>query len=91
MSIVVLDGQSMFDIAMQFSGAAEAVSTIALENNISITDELGAGQELKLSGTPLNKNIAEYYKNNKIEPATSSTSKLLIERIFDDEFENDFE
>jgi hypothetical protein len=69
MEIKVLNGQSIFDVAIQAAGSAEAAMEIAALNGISITDDLAAGTVLKVSAT-LSKQIADYYRTNGIRPAT---------------------
>lgn len=69
METVVLDGQSLFDIAIQEAGSIESVFDIAVANNISITDMLQAGQIL-IKGKVLNVSVAEYYRMKNIKPAT---------------------
>lgn len=68
----VLENQSLFDIAIQECGSAEAAYDIAKLNGLSVTDELTPGQELNIP-TPENRNIASYYRQRNIKPATAST------------------
>ena len=68
-SIQVLEGQSMFDIALQACGSVEAVFGIAQLNGLAITDALAPGQELLVPG-PVNKLIAGYYRMTRLRPAT---------------------
>lgn len=75
----VSDGQSLFDIACIYLGAAEAAIQIALLNDISITDDLAVGQELKLPDV-VNRDIVNYYANNGINPATGITD-TEVERL----------
>ena len=70
MEIRVLNNQSLLDIALQVSGSAEATYDVALENGISITDDLMPGQVLKFTGVPVNKKVVNYYAVNNIKPAT---------------------
>ena len=70
MEITVRNNQSLFDIALMVSGSAEAAFDIALENNLSITDALTAGQVLKFTGKPINKRVVDYYATNNVRPAT---------------------
>jgi hypothetical protein len=69
MEVKVLNGQSLFDIAIQAAGSIEAVFDIALANGISITDELQPGTVLVIPAV-LNRRIADYYRVNDIHPAT---------------------
>jgi hypothetical protein len=67
--IRVLSGQSIFDLAIQSAGSAEAAFEMALLNGVSITDDL-AGMELT-EPAPMNRLAVNYYKQNGILPATS--------------------
>ena len=70
--VVVLNGQSLFDIALQEFGTVEAVFDIALLNELSVTDSLDAGTELSLpSSTDTDELILKHYKKNNIKPATN--------------------
>jgi hypothetical protein len=74
--IIVHQGQSLFDIALQESGSVLAAFDLALKNGKSITDELNVGAELTPCETEfLGISTKEYFLNTKI--ATNST--------FDDE------
>ena len=68
-TVTVLDRQSIFDIAIQHCGAAEAACDIALLNGISITDELPANSVVKMPSIHDN-TIVDYYLQNNIIPAT---------------------
>ncbi|NDV45513.1 LysM domain-containing protein [Paludibacter sp. 221] len=90
MIITVQQGQTLFDIAVQHCGDAQAVIPIAQANDISITGELVAGTSLAIP-EPLNKRIVNYYKINNIVPATAITGTPGDSRIFDSTFDNTFE
>ena len=79
MEIKVLNGQSLFDIAIQAAGSVEAVFDIALANGISITDDLEPGTVLVVPAV-LNRQMAEYYRINNIRPATalSAADEMLL-------------
>ncbi len=76
MKVTVLDRQSIFDMAVQSSGSAEAAFEVAILNNLSITDDLEAGQELILLQI-VNKEIATYYANRQLKPATGITESEI--------------
>jgi hypothetical protein len=69
MEIKVLNQQSVFDVAIQHSGSPEAAFLLAASNDLSITDELEVGSELDKTEVT-NKNVAGYYANRKLLPAT---------------------
>lgn len=66
----VLQGQSLFDIAIQTAGSVEAAFDLAFLNGISVTDDIPAGFQLELPPI-VNKSIADYYVNKGIKPATA--------------------
>ena len=88
--ISVLQGQTFFDIAIQVSGSAEAAFEMALINSIGITDELTSEMVLLPAGI-LNKQIATYYQDKQINPATGlGSSPGSTNRIFDYTFDFTF-
>ena len=58
----VLSGQTLFDIAVQYCGCADAAFGLAVLNGLNLTDDLEAGQELQIPGV-LKSDIATYYAN----------------------------
>ena len=46
MKVTVLQNQTLSDIALQVYGSLEGVFTLAADNDLSVTDELKAGQVL---------------------------------------------
>jgi hypothetical protein len=70
MKVKVLDGQSLFDIAIQHCGDVQAVYDIALLNNLSITDDVELGTELVVP-EPFDRDIANYMKQKNITPKTA--------------------
>ena len=82
-----VSGQTLFDIAIQVSGSAEAAFEMALINSIGITDELTPGTNLLQSGI-FNKQISTYYQEKQIKPATSIVTVNASESgIFDYTFD----
>lgn len=81
MTFKVLNNQSLFDIAIQTLGSAEAAFDIALANNISITDDLEVGQTLQIPQAVtdyVRKQTVNYYKINDIKPATAIDSTMAV-------------
>jgi hypothetical protein len=74
MEIKVLNGQSLFDLAVQAAGTVEAAFDIALANVRAVVDELTPGAALVIPMV-LNKQIAEYYRVNGIRPATALSAQ----------------
>jgi hypothetical protein len=64
-----LDSQSLFDISVQECGTAEGVFGLAVENGLSITDALEAGQEIECTDV-LQREIHDYYRARNLKPAT---------------------
>lgn len=70
METKVIAGQSLFDIAIQKSGAVESVFDLAVTNDLSITGPLFAGQEL-IDAPVRDQDIAGYYRVKGLTPATA--------------------
>ena len=75
----VLSQQSIFDIAIQSLGTAEAAFELALENDIALTKILTTGEPLVLSQASGSKQVAEYYKTKQLKPATGVTDEQFRE------------
>ena len=73
----VLQGQTLFDIAIQECGNAEAAIALAMSNGLSLTDELVPGIELILSDM-IDQDIATYFKDKNIKPATLLTVQAEV-------------
>jgi len=73
--ITSLQGQTLFDIAVQTAGSVEAAFEMALINSIGITDDLVPGTNLSPVGI-LNKQIAAYYRNKNLMPATGLQGEI---------------
>ena len=63
MQIIVLNSQSLFDIAIQHTGNVMNAFAIALENNISIGESLTPGRIISIPNVIVNSDILNYYKN----------------------------
>ena len=74
MKLTVLDRQDLFDIAIQTSGNASAAFDLALENDLSLTDNLEVGEAVTAVETQ-NKPIADYYSAKQLKPATGITEE----------------
>ena len=72
MKLRVLDRQSIFDLAVQALGSVEAAFALALENGLSLTEDLTAGQPVIIAGEK-SKAIADYYTAKQLKPATGIT------------------
>jgi hypothetical protein len=68
--------QTLFDIALQFCGDANAAFEIAEENDVSLSAVLTAGTVLNVpepADAPAKKTV-EYYALNSVSPATDDSS-----------------
>ena len=91
MKIKVKDNQSLLDIAIQTAGSAEAAFALALVNDMAMSDDLTAGQELATVDV-VDRDIYNYYTNKKLTPATAITATQQEEiGIFDETFSEIFE
>lgn len=90
MEIKVLEGQSFLDIAIQETGNVLRLFSLARENNLSISDPLTAGQTLTFTGKVGDKQIREYYRAHKINPATEIAERAGSQRIFSHQFSKEF-
>lgn len=81
MTVTVLHNQSLLDISICLFGSASSALKFAIENDISITDDLEVGKVLKVPKSVESelKLVAEYFQMKKINPATAITSEYLNE------------
>lgn len=70
MDITVIQGQSVADIAVQYSGNIEAMFEVAANNSLRLDDGLAAGSTLKVNDVPLDKNVRNIYVNDEVKVAT---------------------
>ena len=63
--------QSVFDVALQVFGTAEAAFIVAEKLGCSITDPIEAGSTLEYGiEEVVDKHVADYYRKNGIIPTT---------------------
>ncbi len=73
-----VDRQSLFDLAIQHAGAADDAIAIALENGLSLTDDIIPGQNINTTEPKAN-SITQYYATNQLQPATAvSTTEINL-------------
>ncbi|MCK0202662.1 hypothetical protein MWN41_06470 [Ornithobacterium rhinotracheale] len=71
MQIVVLHKQSLFDVSLMHTGSIVGIFKLAEANNLSITDDVQAGQRLELPQVIMqDADILAYYQAKNIRPAT---------------------
>lgn len=90
MEVVVRDGQTLADIAIQEYGAIEALPALAMANGRSVTGTLRAGDVLTLPGKVYNRLMQGYCKNHDVRPATQRDESGIRLRVFTDEFTMQF-
>lgn len=91
MTVTVLNGQTLADIAIQEYGDLSAVFLVAKENDISPSENLTAGSVLRLPDVAVNKEMQDYCKNNGVSPATAVAAESEIRlRIFTEQFTKEF-
>lgn len=79
MQAIVLNNQTLFDVAIRHCGTVEAAAAIAIINNVSITQDLLPGQLLELPTQYYgNVETVNYFKTNKIDPATALTEAQKV-------------
>jgi len=72
--INIKSNQTLLDISVQETGTVESVVDFVLENNVSITQVLIAGNEILVPVNAVNNvEILNYYKKENILPATGET------------------
>jgi hypothetical protein len=69
MTVKPYNRQSLFDIALMQFGNIEQAFDLAVENDISLTEEI-FGKTLSTTLIPAKPTIVNYYRNNRILPAT---------------------
>jgi hypothetical protein len=67
--IIALNNQSLLDVSIQEHGSAQAAFDLALVNDLCLTADLLAGSLLQ-PATVANRQVAEYYRNRGLKPAT---------------------
>lgn len=72
--VSVMAGQTLLDLAVQELGSLEAVFALSLLNRLPTTAELTTSQMIDFSINPLNKKVAQTFKNNSWKPASATTS-----------------
>lgn len=88
-SVKILPHQSLFDIAIQKYGTIEAVVSIAVANNISITQILVPGTKIELpSNAATNTDILAFYAQNNITPATAQLSEDIASLVDAEDVDN---
>ena len=77
MNIVVQARQSLPDIALQECGSFETVLALARRNDLSVTDDLAAGQTVTVLPEDIaSKRVVERLAAQGVKPATAITEDI---------------
>ncbi len=91
MTVTVLDGQTLADIAIQEYGALEALPALALANAMALSDIPTPGTALTLPDTVFNRSMQQYCKAHSVSPATARDNAGLRLGIFTRQFQTQFQ
>ena len=81
MTTIVLNKQTLLDVALQEYGTIEAVFALAIANGLSITTDALVGTTLDIPIAKKEQEILAYYKKYTIEPSTGITNTTDIEEL----------
>lgn len=76
-TVTVLHNQSLLDIAIQYTGRAENCFDIALANDISVSEMLVSGMELKIPKTEIDIDVVDYFLQKNSQPASEIIESLI--------------
>jgi hypothetical protein len=79
MNSVVYNGQSLLDKAIESTGDVENVFDMAIINNISITQDLQVGTELKIAPITSKATVSFFNEFNRPATAISNTEQQQID------------
>lgn len=90
MEVIVQDGQTLADIAIQEFGSLEAVVQLSMDNSMSVSDVPKAGTRLRLHGRLYNKVMQDFCKVNAVAPATLRDETARSQGVFNLTFNDTF-
>ncbi len=91
MEVVVKDGQTLADIAIQEYGTIDAQPDLAMVNGLSVSETLETGMTLTLPDKVYDRRMQGYCKDHGIRPATQrDRTDATALRIFTKEFTKQF-
>lgn len=90
MEVVVRDGQTLADVAIQEYGALEAVVQLAFDNGMSVSDVPQTGTALRLHEKTYSRVMRDYCGARGVQPATLRGNSTIQERIFNEIFNDTF-
>ncbi len=71
--VTVEPGQNIFDLVIQVYGDMSGLKNMANDNNLNLTDDIGAGTILKTRSDVDNSLVVDYLNGKSIKPATALT------------------
>jgi len=88
----VIDGQTIFDVAIQFYGSIDGVFLLFNDNpQLNGLDTiLNASQKLKIKSEPINAEVVNYFTKNGIVPSSEVDDLNEFEIIGTGDHNNDF-
>ncbi|MBQ3690289.1 MAG: hypothetical protein II937_10600 [Bacteroidales bacterium] len=75
---VITDKQSVLDIAILTTGSAERAMDIALQNGLSLSEDVQPGTVLQTPETVQNRQTVQYFNVNTIAPATALNEETIV-------------
>ena len=90
MEVMVRDGQTLADVAIQEYGALEAVVQLAFDNGMSVSDVPQTGTALRLHEKTYSRVMRDYCRARGVQPATLRGNTETRERIFNEVFNDTF-
>ena len=79
MEVIVLNNQSLIDVAIQHTGTIENAFKIAVANGLSLTEQLEPGAQLIIpEDVQMNNDVVSYFAAKGIQPATGLTENDLL-------------
>lgn len=92
-NIIVQDGQTVWDLAIQQYGGVEGVFNLIKDNPgviAGVDSQLAAGTELKVKSDPVNTDVLAYYTENEIKPASITNKNLELLGDFSNDYNEDY-
>ncbi|UGU15221.1 hypothetical protein LS482_16230 [Sinomicrobium kalidii] len=77
----IIGYQSLLDMTLQETGSAENVLALALQNGLSLTEDLKPGQVIEIPEEVIreqDRDVVRYYQNRNHRPATAMQNDVVI-------------
>lgn len=75
---IITDKQTLPDIAILTTGNAEQALKIAIQNGLSLSEDIPPGTVLQTPESVQNKQSVQYFKVNNIAPATALSKDTIV-------------